>query len=150
MIRRIVLFLALLLAGCTSVPHASRERDAEAKQFLTHPNSATLYVYRTDFPVTGGQGNVLFVGTRLIGSTLARTFFRIDLPAGDHVLRGQAPDQGRLQITAPSGEITFISLNVTGGHSMFRQVDAETGQREILRCCVMLENWAPGQRPLLR
>ena len=26
----------------------------------------------------------------------------------------------------------------------------DTGKREILRCCSLLENWAPGQRPLLR
>jgi hypothetical protein len=146
---RIALVAIFLLAGCTSVPHASHERDSEAKQFITHPNSATLYVYRIDFPVADGQDHVLYVGSRLIGSTLSRTFFRIDLPAGNHVLHGNVQDQGRFQVTALSGEITFISLNVTNGHFLFRRVDPETARSEILGCCVLLENWAPGQRPLL-
>ena len=39
----------LFLAACTSTPQASRERDSLAKEFLTHPNAATLYVYRSPF-----------------------------------------------------------------------------------------------------
>jgi len=31
-----------------------------------------------------------------------------------------------------------------------REQTRETGKREILRCCEMMENYAPGQRPLLR
>ena len=40
---------ALGIVACASVPEASVERDAEAKQFYTHPNSATIYVYRPEF-----------------------------------------------------------------------------------------------------
>lgn len=146
---RIALVAILLLAGCTSVPHAPRESDAEAKQFITHPNAATLYVYRSDFVVADLDDSAVYVDNRLIGSTLPGSYFRIDLLAGDHVLHGYGFDQGRLRITALSGEITFIRLNVTGGSSVFQRVDPETGRREIMRCCVLLENWRPGQRPLL-
>ena len=41
-----LLLLVILLAGCASVPHATLQRDVEAKQYITHPGTATLYVFR--------------------------------------------------------------------------------------------------------
>ena len=143
------LLMALALAGCASVPHAAPERDAEAKQFLAQPNSATLYVYRPDFVAPRRDESVLYVDTRLIGATLPGTFFRIDLRAGPHELRGYGYDQGSLTVETRYGEIVFVSLNVTGGNSHFAQVTPDEGQRAIARCCVLLENWERGQRPLL-
>jgi hypothetical protein len=147
-----VLLIAVVLGGCASVPQASRDSDAEAKQFITHPNSATLYVYRNEFPGADQSmdDSVLYVDNRLIGSTLAGTFFRVELRPGDHLLHGYGHDPGSLRISILSGEITFVSLNVVNGISRFRRVDPKSGKREILRCCALMENWAPGQRPLLR
>ncbi|MCC7486450.1 MAG: hypothetical protein IT529_15865 [Burkholderiales bacterium] len=142
----------VLLAGCTSVPQATRERDAEAKQFGTHPNSATIYVYRADFrgPDESGSYSVLWVDNRLIGETLPRSYFRVDAPPGTRVLHGDGHDTGRLVLEARSGELHFVSLRVIDGTSRFTPVPAATGRREILDCCTLMENWAPGQRPLLR
>ena len=141
----------LLISGCTSVPQASEARDADAKQFVTQPGSASIYIYRPDF----GYGStpaqsVLWVDTRLVGSTLPRTFFRVDARPGMRVLHGDGHDTGRLALDTKAGELYFVSLNVSGGISTFTPVLPETGKREILRCCAMMENWAPGQRPLLR
>ena len=133
------------------MPQASPARNAEAKQFRTHPGTATVYVYRPDF---GRQDNehesVLWVDGRLIGQTLPRSFFRLDLRPGRHRLNGQVSDVGNLEIETKAGELHFVSLAVLGGTSRFEQVTEERGRRDILRCCDMLENWAPGQRPLLR
>jgi hypothetical protein len=139
-----------LLAGCASVPHAARERDAEAKRFLAHPGAATVYVYRPDFVAARGDESVLYVDYRLIGGTLPGTYFRIDLRAGPHLLHGYGYDQGRLTVEPRYGEILFVSLSVTGGASHFEVVAPEDARRAIARCCVLLENWTPGQRPLLR
>ncbi len=139
------------IAGCASTPQASLERDAEAKQFATQPRAATLYVFRSDFPGgTEAPDSVLYVNDRLIGATLPGTYFRVDVRPGTYVLRGIGHDLGSLKLDTRSGELYFVSLNVIGGHSYFRTVPAETGRRELERCCVLLENWAPGQRPLLR
>ncbi|MBI1966179.1 MAG: DUF2846 domain-containing protein [Betaproteobacteria bacterium] len=145
-----VLLLAIALAGCASTPQASRGRDAEAKQFLTHPGSAAIYVYRADFPATNSDDSVLYVGDRLTGATLPGTYFRLDLRPGTHVLRGYGYDQGTFKLDVQSGALYFISLNVLGGNSHFRRVGPEAGKRMIQACCALLENWAPGQRPLLR
>ena len=143
----------LTLGGCTSVPQATGERDAEAKRFMARPDAATIYVYRDDFaavePATENN-TVLYLDGRLIGATLPQTFFRFDVRAGEHLLHGYASDQGTLKMDTRSGEIYFVSLQVTGGTSRFALVKPETGKGDILRCCALLNNWAPGQRPFLR
>jgi hypothetical protein len=138
-----------LLAGCASTPEASRSRDAEAKQFVSHPATAAIYVYRNDSNSLDDD-SVLYLDHRLVGATLRGTYFRIDAQPGKHVLHGLAYDAGQLEIDVRPGEIYFVLLKVLGGTSRFAQRNAETGRRELLACCAMLENWAPGQRPLLR
>jgi len=141
---------ALMLAGgCASTPQASRERDAAAKEFLTHPATAALYVYR-DSGRGESDDTVLFVDDRPIGSTLPASFFRFDVQPGRHVLHGIGYDNGYLALDARPGEIYFIALDTLGGTSSFVLVDDQTGRRAVSRCCALLENWAPGQRPLLR
>jgi len=141
-----------LLAACTSVPQASRERDAEARQFNTHPGSAAIYVYRPDFfdPDDGGNHSVLWIDNRLVGETLPRTFFRLDTRPGRRVLHGDGHDAGQLALETRAGELYFVALRVIDGTSHFTRVSVERGKRELLNCCGLMENWAPGQRPLLR
>jgi hypothetical protein len=150
--RRSIAAIALAAAGCASTPQASPQRDVEAKQFLTDPRSATLYVYRNNLENDGGDriDSVLYVDHRLIGSTLPGTFFMLRLRTGVHTLSGIAHDQGRLELEVSAGQLHFVSLSVIGGQSRFRPVSVGAGKRELLECCVLLENWAPGQRPLLR
>ena len=144
--------LILALAGCASTPQATPERDAEAKRFMARPDAATIYVYRDEFgPVEPAADNtVLYVDGRLIGATLPGTFFRFDVRAGEHTLHGYGYDQGTLKVDTRSGELYFVSLQAAGGNSLFTLVRPETGKRDILRCCALMENWAPDQRPLLR
>ena len=145
----VIVVLAFLLAGCASTPEASPERDAQGKQFVTHPNAATIYVYRNEFDYHEDQV-VLYIDGRLIGQTLPGTYFRIDTVPGPHVLHGMGVDVGKIELETRPGELYFVELNVAGGTSTFRLAPEEVGRRRILQCCVLLENWAPGQRPLLR
>lgn len=144
----LVLPLALL-SGCASTPQATAERDAEAKQFVSHPATAAIYVYRNEWNAADDY-SVLYVDNRLIGATLPGTYFRVDVQPGKHVLRGFAYDAGQLELDVRPGEIKLVSLNVLSGYSRFALRNGEAGRRELLACCVLLENWAPGQRPLLR
>ncbi|MGQ0522610.1 MAG: DUF2846 domain-containing protein [Betaproteobacteria bacterium] len=138
----------ILLAACASTPQASRERDAQAKEFNTHPGTAALYVYRPDTAFE--EESVLYVGGRLIGATLPGTYFRIDLRPGAHRLQGTGVDNGSITIEAHPGALYFVSLRVVGSQSHFERVDDATARQSIQSCCALLENWSPGQRPLLR
>jgi hypothetical protein len=146
--RTAVLAIALAAAACASTPQASPERDAEAKEFRTDPRSAAVYIYRPS--LNTGSDSVLYVNQKLIGSTLPGGFFVVRLRGGVQMLNGIANDQGRLRLEVRVGELYFVRLTVRGGQSLFEPVSVETGKREVLACCVLFENWEPGQRPLLR
>ncbi len=134
----------LLIAGCASTPEASPQQDAVAKEFLTHPNAATVYVYRSEFNHYE-RDSVLYVDGRLIGSTLPGAYFRLDVTPGRHVLHGTGIDIGQIALNTRPGEVYFVSLNVNGGHSQFRAVPDQVGREQVRSCCALLENWAPGQ-----
>lgn len=147
----VIPLLGIALGGCASVPEAAPERNAEARRFETRPGAAALYVFRNDSPGTPTrEDSVLYVDDRLIGATLPGTFFRVDLLPGVHRLQGYGYDQGKLKIRARDGEAYFVALNVINGTSHFDPVAPDAARREIARCCVLMENWQPGQRPLLR
>lgn len=148
--RALILLWMMLMAGCASTPQASRDDNAESQRYYTHPGYATLYVYRTPFGGSFREESVLYLDGRIIGATLPGAYFRIDTRPGERVLHGFGHDQGWLKVSARSGEIAFVSLNVMDGSSHFEQVSPEAGKLEIARCCALLENWAPGQRPFLR
>lgn len=139
----------LVCAGCASTPQASAERDAEAKAFQSNPGGSTLYVYRIDSGTEDHDG-VLWVDGKLIGATLPRAYFRIHVDAGRHTLNGSGHDNGRISLETRPGEVYFVSQKMSAGHSVFRVEPPEKARGAILVCCALLENWAPGQRPLLR
>lgn len=143
------LVAALVLGSCASTPEAGPERDAEAKQFNTHPDAATIYVYRSPHNRIDSD-SVLYIDGRLIGSTVPGTYFRIDTVPGHHVLHGVGVDVGYFGIDARPGQLYFVSLDVVGGHSNFRLVREDLARERVRACCAMLEVWAPNQRPFLR
>lgn len=146
----LLLIAALLLAAaCASTPQASRERDAEAKTFQTHPNAGTIYVYRAEHDRLEDL-SVLYVDGRLIGETLPGSYFRIDTTPGRHVLHGVGADNGKIALETRTGQLYFVELRVLEGQSQFRAVPEQVGRNRVASCCALLESWAPGQRPLLR
>jgi hypothetical protein len=145
----IVAALIALTGGCASTPQGSIERDSDAKQYATHPASATLYIYRPDIGDSDSD-TVLWVDGRLVGATLPRTYFRVNLVPGKHTITGMGHDQGKLTLETRPGELYFVSVLNISGNSLFWQVPAEIGRQAVNRCCALMENWTPGQRPLLR
>lgn len=141
--------LFAVVGGCASTPQGSAERDTDAKQYGTHPGSATLYIYRPEIGDSDFD-TVLWVNGRLVGATLPKTYFRVNLLPGKYTLTGMGHDNGKLTIETRDGELYFVSVLGIAGNSLFWQVPAEIGRQAVHRCCALMENWAPGQRPLLR
>ncbi|HZN24424.1 MAG TPA: DUF2846 domain-containing protein [Burkholderiales bacterium] len=139
----------LAVVGCTSTPQAPPEKDVFAKEFPTHPNASTIYVYRSPFNQFDFD-SVLYLNGRLIGTTVPGAYFRVDVTPGRNVLHGSGVDIGEIALDTRAGEIYFVSVDVVGGHSNFRVMPQETGKQRVRACCALLENWAPGQRPFVR
>jgi uncharacterized protein DUF2846 len=142
--------VVLLLGGCASTPQATSGRDAEAKRFISHPGFAAIYVYRPDFLGAEMDDSTLYMDERLIGATLPGTFFRIDVQPGTHAVSSSAAGSTQLKVEARPDQLYFVQLNVMSGGSRLTLVEAEAAKRAILKCCALMENWAPAQRPLLR
>lgn len=144
----LLICIALLGAGCASTPEATRDRDAAAKEFTTHPNASTIYVYRSPFNHYDTD-SVLYLDGRLIGSTLPGAYFRLDTTPGRHTLHGTGIDVGELELDTRPGQLYFVSLDVVASHSNFRLVPEEVARERVRACCALYENWAPGQRPFV-
>jgi hypothetical protein len=142
------LTVMMLIGGCTSTPEATPERDALAKEFLTHPNASTIYVYRSEFNHYATD-SVLYLDGRVMGTTVPGSYFRLDTTPGRHVLHGTGIDLGTVTLETRAGEIYFVSVTINGGHSNFEVVPDPQGRERVRACCALLENWAPGQRPFL-
>ena len=142
------LIAMMLIAGCTSTPESTREQDTLAKEFLTHPNAATIYVYRSEFNHYDTD-SVLYLDGRVIGTTVPGAYFRLDTTPGRHVLHGTGIDLGRISLETRAGALYFVSVTINGGHSNFEVVPDEVGRERVRACCALLENWAPGQRPFI-
>ena len=139
----------LALGGCTSTPEAPADRDAVAKEFNTHPGASTIYVYRSQFNNLDFD-SVLYLNGRLIGSTVPGTYFRLDAAPGHNALHGTGIDLGQIALDTRPGQLYFVSVDILGGHSHFEVVPDDVAKQRIASCCVLLENWAPGQRPFVR
>jgi hypothetical protein len=145
----LLLVASVLGGGCASTPEAPRDRDAEAKEFRTHPNAGTIYVYRSEHDRLEDDA-VLYMDGRIVGQTLPGAYFRVDTVPGRHVLSGSGIDTGKITIDTRPGGLYFVELHVIEGHSHFRLVPEPVGRQRIAQCCVRYETWAPGQRPLLK
>lgn len=144
----IAILAAALVGGCASTPQASADRDREAKEFGSHPGSSTIYIYRSQLN-RGRDDSTLFVNGRIVGATLPGGYFVVNVDPGVQQLNGMGPDNGRLSLETRSGELYFISLTVNAGQSVFEPVAPAVGRKAIENCCVLMETWRPGQRPLL-
>jgi hypothetical protein len=145
----LVALAVAVLAGCASTPQATPERDAEAKRFMPVSGEGTLYVYRPDFAGLHQNDPAIYVDGRLIGTLLPGTFFRITARPGTRLINGYAHDDGSIKVDARAGELHFVSVHVIADQSRYERPSPEAARRDIVRCCALLENWAPGQRPLL-
>lgn len=147
-----LVLLMAFISGCAATPEASRESDAEAKRFESAPRAAIIYLYRSDTPNIGTTAT-LWIDGRLVGETLQATYFRVIARPGRNRISASGHDTGRLEIDTRENEVYFVAMQVLGdgessSNTIFRSVPPAAGKAEILRCCIMLETWRPGQTRL--
>ena len=133
--KAIVAVLALL-AGCASMGPSAQE--AQAVRIEGTPGMAVIYLVRTDPDVSYLTAPVV-LDDRMIGSTHAGTYYRLEVPAGRHVLSGYAQDAGSLALDLQANRIYFVQHTVSGSwratspHSFFRVIDETRGRAAMAR-----------------
>lgn len=145
MIRRLMisttLGAALLMTGCASVPMASKNDDAKAKQFAPAQNMASLYIYRNE---TFGSAikMPLLIDGMTVGDTVAHSYVFKTLPSGKHTIVSKTENDPSLTIDMSAGQTYFVWQEVKMGafaaRSALHLVDDKTGRKGVDDCKLIL------------
>ena len=126
--------LVVLLSGCASVPMASIERDNQAKTFAVKPGLSNIYVYRNESFGAAIKMDVELDG-KLIGQTVAKSYFALEVSHGKHTLISKAENDSVLDVNAEGGKNNFVWQEVKFGLIIARNklqiVDEATGKAGI-------------------
>ena len=126
--------LVVLLSGCASVPMASIERDNQAKTFAVKPGLSNIYVYRNESFGGAIKMDVELDG-KLIGQTVAKSYFALEVSPGKHTLISKAENDSVLDVNAEGGKNNFVWQEVKFGLIIARNklqiVDEATGKAGI-------------------
>lgn len=129
--------------GCASINKAPANIDAESKQFKPNPAVSQVYVYRNEtlgaavpMPVT--------VDGKLAGDTGPKSFFKFNLPAGNHTITSQG-NGSELSVTTEVGKIYYVwqevKMGFLSGGSKLQIVPETVGQQGVAECTQIQSNF---------
>jgi hypothetical protein len=136
----VTMFIVAALSGNKALTFASGAEDKHAKGFAPDPARGVIYLFRDAF-VGKLAGIDVFVDGRPVAQTRGKTFLRLELPPGYHVLTSASHAQGTrvdLPLTIAPGTIAYVEQGirmgaVSSGPSMALKGDVES-QNRIRRC----------------
>ncbi len=147
-IARLLTLACALLAGCAATPEASEDADEMAKRFEPQRDAAVIFVYRDDRFAPQNQFTGL-IDQRVFGQILPTTFFKLVEFPGPRTISVGGPTNASITLQTEANVVYFIRLQANRSAVQLRQVPPEQGEREILDCCDLMENWRRGQQRLL-
>lgn len=125
----------LFFSGCASVPMATADTDAKAKEFKPAPGRASVYIYRNEnfgaaIPMT------LSVNKHTLGQTAAKTYFHVSVLPGRYTIESITENVSSLNLTVDAGQNYFVWQEVKMGmwtaRSALQQVDEAKGKAGVL------------------
>lgn len=127
--------VAVLTAGCASVPMASSDMDTQAKQFHVPSGKSRIYVYRNE-SIGGAIKIVITLDGKVVGSTAPRTYFALDVAPGKHELGCIVENTATLPVNAPADKPVFVWQEVKVGawspRCALNQMDDQAGRDGVL------------------
>lgn len=137
---RRLLLVALFLAGCQQLPLTPQ--DIQARKFESVPGMAVIYVVR-DYPDFTELQSMIYLGDKLILKTYPGTYYRWEVPPGEHRVRGAAFDTGAIKLETVPGRIYFVQQRVTAAlmaspNSFFQLVSEPAGRGAVLRSVLLV------------
>jgi hypothetical protein len=121
-----IITVVAALAGCTSMANGPGTGTAPAIQAT--PGKAVIYLVRTR-PDTSNLTGALTLDDRMIGSTYAGTYLRLEVTPGRHRIAGYGQDTGAITLDTQADRIYFVQHSVAGSwraqspHSFFTIID---------------------------
>ena len=131
--------MVLLLAGCQQLPLTPQ--DIQARKFEPVPGMAVIYLVR-DYPDFSERQATVYLGDEVILKTYPGTYFRWEVPAGEHHIRGASFDTGAIRFATVPGGIYFVQQSVTptfmgNVNSFFTLVNEAAGRGAVLRSVLL-------------
>ncbi|MHB8481290.1 MAG: DUF2846 domain-containing protein [Nitrospiria bacterium] len=134
-----ILLLLVLVSGMTKcAPDLfSSLENREGNQIKPDPNQSIILVYR-NLNEGAGIPVVLFLDGKKLGEIPIKTYFRLEVAPGRHVIRSESDDVSILEVFAEKGKIYFIRQKVTMGFTRSNVeldfVNEKRGNIEIREC----------------
>lgn len=134
---------SLLATGCASVPMASQDKDAEAKQFRVSPGKSRIYVYRNE-NFGGAMRIVISLDGKVVGSTAPKTYFAFDVSPGKHEVACIAENTSSLAVNAAAGRPVFVwqemKMGAMSAGCALRQMSEADGRAGVLESFLAQQN----------
>lgn len=136
----IVIFAFYFLAGCASVPMASKEQDSTLKAFAQPTaDKAGLYVYRSGSFVGGALKKNIYIDGAFLGETAPGVFFYKEITLGQHQISTESEfSDNAIAFQADGGKNYFcqqyIKMGVFVGGANVQMVSEQEGMEAIRKC----------------
>jgi len=127
----------LSMGGCASVPMATPQQDAAAKQFKVPAGKSRIYLYRNE---TFGSAIKMAVSLdgKTMGQTGPHTFFVWDVNPGHHTIESLTENVSKLSLDTQAGQPYFVwqevKMGMLSAGSVLHKVDRETGMSGVNEC----------------
>ncbi len=135
--RRLLILIALGLAGCTPLPPSPQ--DIQAKKFEAVPGEAVIYVVRDSLDFSYDEAPI-YIGEKVLVTTYPGTYYRWVVPAGRHTIAGYGQDSGTITVAVEQGKIYFVQQRVTHfavTNSTLSVVSEAQGRAVVLRSVLL-------------
>lgn len=141
MLKKIVLASTIIvsfgLGGCASVPMASQQADATAKQFATDSAKANVYIYRNE-NFGGAIKMPVLMDNVSVGDTAAKTYILQTVEPGNHVITSKTENDATLSLDTQAGKNYYVwqevKLGFVSARSALHLVDEKTGEAGVIEC----------------
>jgi hypothetical protein len=134
------LFVGHQLRANRNAGRASAQEEQSAKMFNADPQAAVVYIFRDAFFARLVGFDVQLDG-HAVGQTRGKTFYRLTLPPGEHVLNSVNPQDGSqspLALSTAPGQIRYLEHSVRfgakGPKHGFVECDDASGRERVRRC----------------
>jgi hypothetical protein len=123
----------LILAGCAPLPPTPNE--IQAKRFEAAPDKSVIYIVR-DYP-DNDIGATITLDQAASITTYPGTFYRWEVPPGQHRIAGMAGDSGFINLQTGPGRIYYVQQTLnpfsSAPASFFRVVGESQGRTVVQR-----------------
>jgi hypothetical protein len=116
------------------------QRDTDAKSFAAVADKAVVYIYR-DERIGAAIKMPLMVDNKNVADTVARSYIRLELSAGNHEIVSKAENESNLTLSAEAGKVYYVWQEVKMGlmfaRSKLQLMPEEKGQASVKKCTLL-------------